>query len=81
MKDIFDATPLAFHRYAGAVALQPIRLGGGCELATLIGIYDRGAPNRWMASFDASTQKSASRVLDMHQARTLCVNQAMMSTR
>ena len=40
-----------------------------------------GAPKRWMASFSASTQKSASSVFEMRQARTLRVNQSMMATR
>ena len=33
-----------------------------------------GAPKRWMASFSASTQKSASSVFDIRQANTLREN-------
>ena len=40
-----------------------------------------GAPNRWIASFSASTQMSASWVFEMRQARTLRVNQSMIATR
>ena len=40
-----------------------------------------GGPNLWMASFSASTQKSASSVFEMRQANTFRVNQSMMATR
>jgi hypothetical protein len=40
-----------------------------------------GTPNLWTASFSASTQKSASSVLEMRQASTLRVNQSMIATR
>ncbi|MFT7039530.1 MAG: hypothetical protein ACJAW4_002239 [Paracoccaceae bacterium] len=36
-----------------------------------------GGPKRWMASFIASMQKSASSVLEMRQASTLRVDQAI----
>ena len=40
-----------------------------------------GGPNLAMASFSASTQKSASSVFYIRQARTLRVCQSMMATR
>ena len=40
-----------------------------------------GGPNMWMASFNASRQKSVSSVFEMRQASTLRVNQSMMATR
>lgn len=40
-----------------------------------------GGPNLAMASFNASTQKSASSVFEMRQASTLRVCQSMMATR
>ena len=40
-----------------------------------------GGPNLWIASFNASTQKSASSVFDSRQASTFRVNQSMMATR
>ena len=40
-----------------------------------------GAPYLAMASFSASTQKSASNVFDSRQARTLRVYQSMMATK
>ena len=40
-----------------------------------------GAPKRWIASFNASTQKSASSVFEMRQASTFRVNQSMIATR
>lgn len=39
------------------------------------------APNWWIVSFNASTQKSASSVLEMRQANTLRVHQSIMATR
>ena len=38
-------------------------------------------PNLWIASFNASRQKSASSVFDIRQAKTLRVNQSMIATR
>jgi hypothetical protein len=40
-----------------------------------------GGPKRWVDSFSASTQKSASSVFEMRQASTLRVNQSMIATR
>ena len=40
-----------------------------------------GGPKHWIASFSASTQKSASSVFEMRQASTLRVNQSMIATR
>lgn len=38
-------------------------------------------PNLWFASFNASTQKSASSVFEMRQASTFRVNQSMIAIR
>ena len=79
-EDVVETTALAVHRDPGADPLQPVCPGKGRELGTLIGLHDIGAPDRWMASFSASTQKATSSVLEMRQAGTFLVDQSMMAT-
>lgn len=45
--------------------------GVTCDPRTVFKIS--GGPERWMASFNASTQRSASTVVERHQASTLRV--------
>ena len=73
-EDVVQAPALAVHRDPGADPLQSVGPGEGRELAAPVFMIS-GEPNLWIASSSASTQKSASNVFEMRQARTLRVNQ------
>ena len=72
-EDVVEEPALAIHRDAHADLAQPVRPGEGRELEPWSEFMISGTPNLWIASFNASTQKSASSVLEMRQARTLRV--------
>jgi hypothetical protein len=74
-KDIIQETPLAIHADPDAAAFQLLQKPGTGELDTLIGIEYFG-PTRTIASCSASTEKSASMVIETRQARTRRLNQS-----
>ena len=79
-EDVVEAASLSVHADLHPVFLQRLDELPAGELATPVGVKTWGWPCP-SASFKASTQKSASRVLDNRRAATYRLCQSMMATR
>jgi hypothetical protein len=80
-EEVIETAVSAIHRDPGDDPLQPVDPDRVCKLRPLPDFMISGLQKCWMASFSASTQKSASNVFEIRKASAFRVKQSMMAAR